>query len=387
MNGIGSVNGFSGISGGEVRSIEIAKRWKKEGLTVHVLAPKAGIALCKKLGLKAIFHEFIVPNDYSVRAYFIRFFKSRSLPKSLLNFDGIVYSTSEHAYDVFPALKVKEKGKNVTWAAVVHWVAPMRRKGTSFLNSILFFINQRIGFNEIRKKADVVLAVSKNTEMQVKKVGLTKNVFSVVAGVDFKGIRKIVAAAGTSLVNKYDGIFMKRFSGTKGVFDIIDIWYEVVKKKENAKLGLIGLGSRASMAKLGKMIEKYGLEDNVDFLGPIYNVERKFAILSASSVFVLPSYEENWAIVIGEAMAAGVPVVCYDLPDIRPIWGDNVEWVPKGNKKEFAAKVVDLLNHSQRRNELSRGGISFIKRYDWQAIAEEEMIIIASATDNLSCVK
>ena len=376
MNGIGSIDGLSGISGGDIRWIEIAKWWTKQGYEIHVISPEAGITLCKKFGLKAIFHEFIIPNDYSLKSHLLRFFKSRSIPKFASDFEGVIYSTTENAYDVFPALKVKEKGKKVTWVVIVHWVAPLRRKGTNLFNSFLFFLNQRIGFHYIRNKADIVLAVSENTADQAKKIGL-KNVFAVTAGVDFERIRKIaVKSAALMSADKYDAIFMKRLSGTKGVFDIIDIWNDVVKCKKNAKLGMIGLGSKDTMTKLVGMVENYGLKNNVDFLGPIYNFERKFSILSASSLFVLPSYEENWAIVIGEALAAGVPVLCYDLPEIRPIWKDTIEWVPKGDKKKFAIKIIDLLNHDQRRSELSRCGILFIKKHDWRTIAEKEMKLI-----------
>lgn len=375
MNGIGSVDGFSGISGGDVRWIEIAKWWQRQGYDIHVLTPQAGITLCKKLGLEAVFHESVIPNDYSLKSYLVRFFKSRSVPKSLRGFEGVVYSTTEHAYDVLPALRVKEKGKNVTWAAVIHWVAPLRRKGTSLLNGVLFFLNQRIGFRHIRNKADVVLAVSDSTREQAKRIGITRNIHSVGAGVAFNEIRKIV----TKLEHRqYDAVFMKRLDGTKGVFDIIDIWKDVVKTREDAKLGIIGLGTKNNVNKLTRMIENYDISNNVDILGPIYDFEKKISVLGSSKLFVLPSYEENWAIVIGEAMAAGVPVLCYSIPEIRPIWGDNVDWIPKGDKAKFAKEIIELLGNRRARNKLSQMGLPFIERYDWQIIADEEMKIVSN---------
>ncbi len=379
MNGVISVDGFPGISGGDVRWMEIAKWWQKRGFEIHVLTPQAGITLCKKFGLEAIFHESNIPDDCSLKSYLVRFLKSRSIPKSLLSFEGIVYSTTEHAYDVLPALRIKEKNKEVTWAAVVHWVAPIRRHGTSLLNSVLFFVNQRIGFRSIRKKADVVLAVSENTAAQVKKIGIAKNVFPVTAGVNFEGIRQ-VALRNNSVIHerKYDAVFMKRFSGTKGVFDVIEIWRNVVKKKKNAKIGMIGLGSKETISKLKKMVEEFGIIRNVDFLGPIYDSDLKFSLLANSDLFILPSYEENWAIVIGEAMAVGLPVVCYDISDVRSIWADKILWVPKGNIILFAEKVLEMLNDKEKMKKLSMDGMEFVKKHDWQKIAEKEMNCIRS---------
>ncbi|MFX0203194.1 MAG: glycosyltransferase, partial [Candidatus Hodarchaeota archaeon] len=106
--------------------------------------------------------------------------------------------------------------------------------------------------------------------------------------------------------------------------------------------------------------------------------------LASSSLFVLPSYEENWAIVIGEAMAAGVPVICYDLPEIRSIWEDKVVWVPKGDKKKFAKKIIEFLDNEHARNVISQVAIQFVKRYDWQKIADEEMKLILSIGSDTS---
>ncbi len=375
MNGIGSVNSFPGISGGDVRWIEIAKCWQKAGHEIHVFTPEAGVELCRKLGLDATFHIFDAPNDYSLKTYLLRFVKSTYIPKTLENFHGIVYSTTEHVYDVRPAIKIKENGTGNIWVAVVHWVAPLKRTRASWLNSILFFFNQQMGFRYIKNRADLVFAVSKITAEHVKKKGIKHNLFSVDCGVAYQEIRQIAAKVRSK---RYDAIFIKRFDGTKGVFDIIEIWKEVVKTKHEAKLGMIGLGTKKVMDRLSRMVENYGIKDNVDFLGPIYDFETKISVLASSKLFVLPSYEENWAIVIGEALAAGVPVLCYDLPTIRPLWKDKVIWVPKGDKKKFANKVIELLDSEQVRTRLSEAGIRFVKEYDWQRIADKEMMLISS---------
>jgi glycosyltransferase involved in cell wall biosynthesis len=272
-------------------------------------------------------------------------------------------------------MKIKKQNKQNKWVALVHWLAPLRRIGTSPLNSFLFFINQQVGLYYIKKYADLILAVSEHTRNQLIKIEFPQNkVFSVSCGVNYKKIQEIAKK-----INKkeYDAIFMKRFDGTKGVFDIIEIWKEVVKVKREAKLGMIGLGTKETMLKLEKMINDYNLKENIDILGPIYDFNKKFSILAKSKLFVLPSYEENWGIVIGEAMACGIPVICYDLPEIRSIWQNNVVWVPKGNKKIFTNTVIHLLDNVKERENLSKKGKRFIKKYDWEKIAEKELKLIS----------
>ena len=139
MNGIGAVGNLPGVSGGDVRWIEIAKYWQRKGYEIHVYTLETGVELCKKIGLEATFHIFRAPNEYSLKTYAIKFLKLKAIPITLNNFQGIVYSTTEHIYDVFPASRIKKATKGNIWVATVHWVAPLKRKGTNWLNSFLFF--------------------------------------------------------------------------------------------------------------------------------------------------------------------------------------------------------------------------------------------------------
>ena len=375
MNGVGKSSKKVGISGGDVRWIEIAKEWQKRNIEIHVLTLDAGEELCRRLGLNAIFHHIKAPSEYSLFSYISRFFNSMNIPNELKNFDGIICATTEHIYDVLPGVLLKRKNKNKL-VITAHWVAPLIRKGTSLLNSVFFYLNQRLGYFLTRKYADIVLAVSEPTKQALNKIRIPQNKIKVVeAGAHYKKIRDIVS---NIMEKDYDGIFMKRFDGTKGVFDVIEIWKIVVKEIPDAKLVLIGHGTDDTLRKLKVMIKKNNIEKNIRILGPIYNFDKKFEIIAKSRIFLLPSYEENWAIVIGEAMAAGLPVVCYDLPEIRPIWEDNVIWVSKGNKEEFAQRVVELLKDERLRKEFSIRGVEFVKQYDWKEIAKKEIMFITN---------
>lgn len=371
-NGIGTSDGKPGISGGDVRWIEIANKWQEFGLEIHVLTQKAGVDLCKRLNLEAKFHTIDVPPEYSFKSYIYRAFRSYKIPRELESFNGIIYATTEHWYDVIPGTVIKKNNPENKFAVVAHWVAPLRRRGTSLLNGILFYINQRMGYIFAKKYADVILAVSQSTkEAILQKIRISKEKIKVVkCGVSYENIKKI---SSKSPKKEYDGVFMKRFDGTKGVFDVVEIWKNVVAKIPKAKLIMIGHGTKENLNKLKSMIEERNLEENIRILGPIYDFEEKIKNVAKSRVFLLPSYEENWAIVIGEAMACGTPIICYDLPEIRPIWRDNIIWVPKGDRNIFAQRVLEfLINESIRKKFIARE-IEFVKQYDWKDIAKKEL--------------
>src|SRR5690606_10208129 len=51
-----------------------------------------------------------------------------------------------------------------------------------------------------------------------------------------------------------------------------------------------------------------GVNEDFDFIGSV-DGEAKWDLYRRASLFVLPSYSENFGVVVGEALAAGVPVI------------------------------------------------------------------------------
>src|SRR5207248_3180308 len=68
----------------------------------------------------------------------------------------------------------------------------------------------------------------------------------------------------------------------------------------------------------------------------------KWLLLRSASLFVAPSREEGWGIAVGEALLAGLPVVCYDLPAYRHLRELPIR-VPMSDREAFVATVMSLL--------------------------------------------
>jgi glycosyltransferase involved in cell wall biosynthesis len=376
--GNGTVGESSSLTGSDTRFLEVAKEWKRNGHEIHLLASEGGCKMCKIFGLDFTPHIFSAttyPGRIGIILFALKTLFS-PLPKSLRGFKpDIVYSNNEMLFDIFPALKLRLKyGNKIKWAVVVHWLppAPWRRKQSTLLNSTLYFINERVSFWLSNFFADILLPVSKNTEKRMREVGANmKKVRAVECGVNYSEIRNIVESIEHK---KYDAVFMKRLQAVKGIFDLIDIWEKVVAQNPSAKLLIIGDGKDSDKSK--EMVKEKNLEKNIEFAGPIIDAKLKFTKLAESKVFVLPTYEENWAIVIGEAMAAGIPLLAYDLKELAEVWEDNFVQIPLGNKGYFAEQILELLESPEELEKIAQKALNFVKKYDWSIVTKREMDII-----------
>lgn len=135
-----------GVSGGESRFIELGKYWAEMGYEIHLLSSEGGKTLCEKMGLPVILHK-IPSSDSETRSEVVtRMIRLLWYVPSLLGQfkEGIVYSTSEQVYDVWPAFFLKlVYGSRIKFASAVHWLPPFifwRRKSSRWYNSLLFMI-------------------------------------------------------------------------------------------------------------------------------------------------------------------------------------------------------------------------------------------------------
>ncbi len=94
-------------------------------------------------------------------------------------------------------------------------------------------------------------------------------------------------------------------------------------------------------------------------------------LLGRAAVLCAPSVRaESFGIVLLEALAAGVPVVCSDLPGYRRVVPEDAGiLVPPGDERALAGALRAVLDDEALRERMARAGRAAAERYDWAAVA------------------
>ena len=174
-------------------------------------------------------------------------------------------------------------------------------------------------------------------------------------------------------------LFVGRLRLRKGVEVLLRALAHLREQGSAPRLRVAGEGEHG--AAIVRAAERFGVRDQVDFLGRRGPAEIRW-LMDHSAALVVPSIYEGMPLVILEAMVAGVPVVASCVSGIPEVVLDpETGWlVPPENPPALAAALAEVLARPEealRRGE--RGRQRLEERYRpekvaalWESIVEAE---------------
>lgn len=100
-------------------------------------------------------------------------------------------------------------------------------------------------------------------------------------------------------------VFLSRIHPKKGLELLLDAWKQL--RPTDWTLEIAGDGDTAYQNQLLEKTTREAIR-GVHFVGPRYG-QAKWDFIKSADLFVLPTYSENFGIVVAEALAVGVPVI------------------------------------------------------------------------------
>lgn len=269
-----------------------------------------------------------------------------------------------HHIDMFPAKGAAENRSVYSGYRIIDY-----SRVVSLAKTVAFYLTL-----PILKRVKAIIVVSAFTAKVLRKSGVsTASIFVSGNAVDLSLIDKTKPCAEE---RRFDGVFVGRIAKEKGVFDLLKAWEQVVKVRRNAKLLVIGSGLELSVLK--EKIAVLGLEKNVMTRGRCGENEL-YGLLKSSRCFVFPSLLEGWGIAVAEALACGLPVVAYDIPALREVFGNcsSVFLVPVKDVDSLTSSILKIINATEReQSELECCSRLYSRQFSWEKVARKDLQVL-----------
>ena len=175
-------------------------------------------------------------------------------------------------------------------------------------------------------------------------------------------------------------LFVSRMHPKKGVMELVEAWNTIKHQTLNIKhqtwmcelvYTVNGDFEREYEAKVKARVKELGLKDQFIFTGAL-NDEEKWGAYARADLFVLPTYSENFGIVVAEALWAGVPVIATKGTPWQELNERDCGWWIDIGVEPLAAVLSEAMSLTdETRGEMgARGKNLVVEKYTWHSAAE-----------------
>jgi glycosyltransferase involved in cell wall biosynthesis len=165
-------------------------------------------------------------------------------------------------------------------------------------------------------------------------------------------------------------LFLSRINPKKGLLMLLDAW----KRCDVAgwRLVIAGNDDGDHQQEVEAKIQDLGLAQSVEVVGPLFGDDKVEAFRNAD-LFVLPSYSENFGIVVTEALSYQVPVLTTTGCPWQELETEGCGWwvdptpvgIEAGLNQALKTKPEELFAMGQRGRQL------VLDKYQWPAIGQK----------------
>jgi glycosyltransferase involved in cell wall biosynthesis len=210
-------------------------------------------------------------------------------------------------------------------------------------------------------------ATSDEEAAEIRSLGFAQPIAVIPNGIKFP----VSMPARAADAGRRTMLFLSRIHPKKGLLNLVRAWHAATPGPE-WRLVIAGPDDGGHRSEVERLVGELGLREQVTFPGEIADAD-KWAAYAAADVFVLPSFSENFGLVVAEALAAGTPVIAttgtpwQELSEAEAGWqvAPTVEALREAIGKATAAPS-DLLGAMGQ-----RGAKWVRRRFAWSDVARQ----------------
>ena len=234
--------------------------------------------------------------------------------------------------------------------------------------SIALFTYQ--GF--ILKRASCIHATSQEERVNINKVLKNAKVVVIPHGVEMpdSGNKSDLSEAEKHQIIKRV-LFLSRLHKKKGIEELLDAWKVLFRK--DVELLIAGSGEPEYVSKINNAAKQLTLEGyQIKLLGDVRGNE-KTKLYVTSSLFVLPTFSENFGLVISEAISHGLPIITTPYAPWSWVSAVNAGLIVEPNVKDLTDALNKMLTISSAElRSMGINGRTYLEQnYSWQKASVE----------------
>jgi glycosyltransferase involved in cell wall biosynthesis len=211
---------------------------------------------------------------------------------------SVIHDNGVWGYTNFTAARVAARGRIPLVISPHGMLEPWALQDKATKKRIALALYQRSAL----ESASLLMVTAQNEYESVRRVGLTQPVAIVPAGVFVPAT--IAHHAVESPMRRM--LFLSRIHRKKGLLAFVEAWRQV--RHPGWKIVIAGPDQDGHKAEVRALIAQHGLQADFEFPGEVEG-DAKQSLYESADLFVLPTFSENFGVVVAEAMSYGLPVL------------------------------------------------------------------------------
>lgn len=229
----------------------------------------------------------------------------------------------------------------------------------------------------VLNNVDRIIGVSSPLKDEIESMGIPQNKITVIPnGTTFE-----ILPRGDDFDQTKNVLFVGSLVDQKRPLDLLIAFAQISTKNPRSTLEYIGEGPWSQ--KLLASIDGFNLTSRVKLIGTVPHSEVASAMLR-SSIFVLPSINEGFGVVLLEAIACGLPCVAYNSGGVIDILGHGNGLLAIPEDTDSLSQCLDvLLNNKEIYYKLRSNGYKQLSNFTWPVVAKKVLKVYKELKDQI----